>query len=167
MDPPEMLDAQVATDKPDLKDPPAHPDPLVPLAMLALMARLVTLANWAPDPKDPLVPPVPPAKLALQVQLAKPANQAKTVAPVPLEAPATVVPQAPQARTVAPAALATLARTAHPAAANTAHQLVWLQVIKRPRFQYQAARSTPPWLGCFVDTDLSKDPRIAFRIFDF
>jgi len=113
------------------------------------------------------VPPAPPAKLALQVQLAKPANQAKMAAPAPLEALAMVVPRVAQARTELPAAPASPARTAHQAAANTAHRLVWLQVIKRPRFLSRATRSTPTWLGCFVDTDSSKDPRIAYTIFDF
>lgn len=64
---------------------------------------------------------------------------------------------------VAPAKLAPLvppetqARLAHLAAANTAHQLVWLQVIKRRRLPSHAKRRTRRKLGRFVqvpDDDL-------------
>lgn len=42
------------------------------------------------------------------------------------------------------------ARTAHLAAANTAHQLVWLQVIKRQRSPSQVMRPTRRQLGRIV-----------------
>jgi hypothetical protein len=61
------------------------------------------------------------------------------------------------AHLVAQAKLALLAPTetqankAHLAAATTAHQLVWLQVIKRRRSPSQASRPTRRHLGRIVD----------------
>jgi hypothetical protein len=74
---------------------------------------------------------VPLAKPALQVNLAKLANPVKTALQVPPVVQEMLVPQAVQAKLAAQALQESPARTAHPALANTAHRLVWLQVIKR------------------------------------
>jgi hypothetical protein len=111
----------------DHVDPPAHPDQLE-----------------TQETKDPLAIPakslVPnPAPQAQQVQLANPVHQAlqadlarvaKMAVPAPQVLQAMLVLQAVQAKLAVPAALAMLANPAHLAVANTAHQLVWLQVIK-------------------------------------
>ena len=69
----------------------------------------------------------------------------------PLEAPEMLVPLVVPAKLAALVLLETLAKLVHLAAANTAHQLVWLQVIKRLRFPSHAKRSTRRLLGRFVD----------------
>jgi len=76
----------------------------------------------------PLVKPAMPALQALQAELA---NPAKMVLPVPLVLPVMLAVPVAQAKLAAQALQETQAKMVHPAAANTAHRLVWLQVIKR------------------------------------
>jgi hypothetical protein len=71
------------------------------------------------------------AKLALQALQAKPVNQAKMVLPELVALPVMEVPQAVLANKEAPVLPESPAKMVPLAAANTAHQLVWLQVIKR------------------------------------
>jgi len=83
---------------------------------------------------------VPLAKLAQEANLARLANPARmelqaTVAPLEM-----LVPLADPAKPVHLVPAESQARTAHLAAANTAHQLVWLQVIKRQRSPSQVMR---------------------------
>jgi hypothetical protein len=99
------------------------------------------------------VPLVNPAKPALLVPLAKLANPAKMALPVPPVALVMLVPQVAQAKLALLVPLEIPAKTAHLAAANTAHQLVWLQVIKRRRSTSQAMRQTVRQLGRFFNND--------------
>jgi hypothetical protein len=67
------------------------------------------------------------------VPLAKLANPAKMVLPVVLALTVTVVLQAELEKPALRAVPVNQVKTALQAAANTAHRLVWLQVIKRSR----------------------------------
>lgn len=133
MDHPEMLADQALMASPETKghaDHPAHQAQQVPQetkAQLETPAELLVLA---------------PAQLAHQARPASPVHQVPLANPARLVTMATQVPQAPPemlvlqavpARLVAPAPQVTPARPAHLAAANTAHLLVWLQVIKHLR----------------------------------
>jgi len=69
--------------------------------------------------------------LALLVQLVNPAELAKMVVPALLALPEMLVPQAVLAKLAVPEAQANLVTMVTQAVANTAHRLVWLQVIKR------------------------------------
>jgi len=86
------------------------------------------------------------ATLAVPALQAKPVNQAKMVLPELQVLPVMLAAQVVQAKLAAQAPQETRAKTAHPAAANTAHRLVWLQVIKRspspaiPRIGHQLGR---------------------------
>jgi len=66
------------------------------------------------------------------VRLVNQAVLAKMVAPVPLVLQEMPVQRAVQAKLVVPALQAIQAEMAHPAVANVARQLVWLQVSKHP-----------------------------------
>jgi len=127
----------------------AHLVHLVQLAALAKTALQVPkekMVNWPRDPKVQPVLQVNQAKLAPPALQAKPVNQAKMVLPELLALPVMPAAQAVQAKLAAQAPQETQAKTAHPAAANTAHRLVWLQVIKRspsramPRIGHQLSR---------------------------
>jgi hypothetical protein len=72
------------------------------------------------------------------VPLAKLANPAKMVPLVPLAALVMLALPAVQAKLAVQVVLETQVKTALQAAANTAHRLVWLQVIKRQRSPSQA-----------------------------
>jgi len=98
----------------------------------------------------PLVNPAKLAPLALQAVLV---NPEKMALPVPLVALVTLVDPAVQVKQAAPAPPVTPVRTAHPAAANTAHRLVWLQVIKRRRLPSQAIRPFGRQLGRLFNYD--------------
>jgi hypothetical protein len=74
------------------------------------------------------------------VPLAKPANPAKMVLLVPLVALVMLVLPAVQAKLALQVVPENQAKTALQAAANTAHLLVWLQVIKRQQLSSQAFR---------------------------
>jgi len=87
------------------------------------------------------------------VNLARLANPARMELPVPLALLEMLVHQVDPAKLAHPVLLESLARTAHLAAANTAHQLVWLQVIKRQRWLSQVTRPKRRQLGRMVDQD--------------
>jgi len=93
----------------------AHPVHLVPCRRKKLVHP--AQPDLTANPADP----APQAKLAKLVKMAAPVLEAL---------PVTLALQAVLARTAAQAAPAKQANPAHPAAAITAHQLVWLQVIK-------------------------------------
>jgi hypothetical protein len=85
------------------------------------------------------------------VPQAKEANQEKTVPLVLLVLLAMLEPLAALAKLVPLAPLEMLARLVPLAAAITAHQLVWPQVIKRLRFPSRAMRPNRRPLGRPVD----------------
>jgi membrane-associated HD superfamily phosphohydrolase len=150
---PEMLVAQEEMVNPD---PKVHLVPLAqlaPLVMLALMVLKEKMVNWAQDPKVQLVLLVPPAKLVQLVPLAKLVNPAKMVPLVPLVVLVMLALLVVQAKLAVLVALESPARTALLAAANTAHLLVWLQVIKRWRLSSQAMRQTWRLLGRLFNDD--------------
>lgn len=130
MVPPEMLVHQVPMENQEIKDPVDHP---VPQARAVPQARkdLLVIPAELPDPNPAqlvpqalLVNPVPQAPLAALVKLVK------MEAPAAQELLVMLVLQAAPAKLVAPVPLATPAMLVPLAAANTAHRLVWLQVIK-------------------------------------
>lgn len=110
--------------------PPDHP------VKMALPVHKVTLAKPPVPLLALLVNPVPtanPALLALLVNQVVPAKMAALALPV---LPAMLALQATLAKLALPARKAIPAKTDHPAAATTAHQLVWLQVGKHPLRSY-------------------------------
>jgi len=113
-----------------------HVDPLAHQAHLVTQETKGQLAipaeSLAPNPETQAqpVPTANPAHPALQADLAM---LVKMAAPAVQALPAMLEHQAVQATLAVPAAQAMQAKTAHPAVANTAHQLVWLQVIKHRR----------------------------------
>jgi hypothetical protein len=114
----------------DLADPLAHP---AHLETQETKDQLATPAkSLAPNPAHQAqpAPTANPVHQALQADLAKLVKTAALALQVPQEMQAL---QAVQAKLAVPAAPVMQAKTAHLAAANTAHQLVWLQVIKHPR----------------------------------
>jgi len=96
---------------------------------------------------------VPLVQVVLPAELAAPVNPVVLVNPAMMVLQAALVPLVMLVPLVVPAKLAALvppetpATTAHLAAANTAHQLVWLQVIKRRRSTSQAIRRFRRQLG--------------------
>jgi hypothetical protein len=119
----------------DLADPLAHP---AHLETQETKDQLATPAkSLAPNPAHQAqpAPTANPVHQALQADLAKLVKTAALALQVPQEMQAL---QAVQAKLAVPAAPVMQAKTAHLAAANTAHQLVWLQVIKRRRSISQA-----------------------------
>lgn len=114
----------------DHEDHPARPDPLV------LQETKVPLAIPAESPARKQAQLDHPVLTANQVHPVLPADQERMVK---TETPATLVPQEMLVNQVLLAKLAALeapetpARLAHLAVANTALQLVWLQVIRRLR----------------------------------
>lgn len=145
-----QLAIPVPLDQKDPTDPPAmlvllalmvNPAALVPLAQQALLAHLVTMVLLAQLAMPAILPAQPLAPLATPVQLDTPVLLALLVNPVvpaKMAVPAQLVPLAMLVllalldMLVAPVPQATPARTVHQAVANTAHQLVWLQVSKHP-----------------------------------
>jgi len=117
----------------EIKD---HADPLAHPAHLETQETKDQLAtpakSLAPNPAHQAqpAPTANPVHQALQADLAKLVKTAALALQVPREMQAL---QAVQAKLAAPAVPAMQAKTAHLAAANTAHRLVWLQVIKHPR----------------------------------
>jgi len=93
------------------------------------------------------------AKLALPALQAKPVNQAKTVLPELVALPVMEVPQAVLANKEALVLPESPAKMVPLAAANTAHQLVWLQVIKRRRSISQAMFQIRHQLGRLFNND--------------
>jgi len=115
----------------DHVDPPARPAHLE--TQETKDQRAIPAESLAPKP----VQQVQPARLASPEHQALPADQVmlvKTAVPAPQELPAMQAPQAVQAKLAVQAAPAMQADPAHPAVAITAHRLVWLQVIKHPRW---------------------------------
>jgi len=109
----------------------AQPDLLAHLVMLVLLVQLEMQAKRPEPSKAPLEIPaqrVTPVPLALLVNPVVPAKMAALALLAPL---AMLVPLALLAKSVVPVLQATPARTVHQAVANTAHQLVWLQVSKQ------------------------------------
>jgi len=115
----------------DHADPPAHQ---AHLETQETKDQLVMpVKSLAPNPAHQ-DKPVPTANQVHQALQADPARLVKMAAPavqVPQEMQAL---QAVQAKLAVPAAQAMQAKTAHLAVANTARQLVWLQVIKHPKW---------------------------------
>jgi len=139
----------------------AHKDPVAPMDPQATLVLQVLMVNQAAldqlDQPDPLAnlektaapalqanPAIPDkvdlAPQAQQAPTANPAQQAPTVNPVDLAKMAVPAPQAVPVMLVlqvvlamlaVPVVLARLVAQVLQAVANTAHQLVWLQVIKR------------------------------------
>lgn len=110
----------------------------------------------------------PPAILVKKVNQAPQAelvNQAKMVVLVPLVVPVMLAPQAVQARLAVQALQETQAKTAPQAAANTAHRLVWPQVIKRRRLPSQAKRQIGRRLGRLFIND--KNHHFVQNIYSF
>jgi hypothetical protein len=99
--------------------------------------------------------------VALLVNQAKPANPVTMVLQVPLVPPEMLAPPAVPAKLVPLVLPENPAKTVHLAAANTAHQLVWLQVIKRRRLPSQAIRQIGRPLGRMLDND--KKTTTSFR----
>lgn len=141
-DPPATLVPLVPMVDPVDPDPKARLDLPELLVLLVIVELLANLARPSPvnpahlDPLDPLASPVPPAAL---VNLVDPERM---VAPAPLAHPAMLV--LPEAA-ASPATLArpeTPASLAPPAAASTAHRLVWPPVIK-PSFHYDHSSMEP------------------------
>jgi len=168
---PEMPAAQEEMVNPDHKDLQAHLVHLVPTATLVLLVLLERLANWAPAPKallDQLASLAKPVQEANLARLANPARMELQATVAPLEM---LVPLADPAKPVHLVLAESQARTAHLAAANTAHQLVWLQVIKRQRNPSQVMRPTRRQLGRIVDENgFHIVPNLyypaAFQLFD-
>jgi len=131
MDPPVTLVHQVTMEPQAAQDQLDHPDPLETPETMAAQDQPANQAE-SPEPNkarqahpEPTVNPAAPDPQVIQ------APQAKMAA---LAAPA--LPEMPEhqamlAKLAAPVVKETPAKMARPAAANTAHQLVWLQVIKR------------------------------------
>jgi hypothetical protein len=99
------------------------------------------------------VPLVTLAKLALPALQAKPVNQAKMVLQELVALPVMEVPQAVLANKEALVLPASPAKMVPLAAANTAHRLVWLQVIKRRRSTSQAMFQIRHQLGRLFNND--------------
>jgi len=131
MDPQAMLVPQVPMVNQAALDQPDHP---VPQAKMVMMVAPAPQANPAtPVPVDlvqqaHLVPTANPAQLARTVNQADPAKMA---VPAQQAVPVMLVLQAVLAKLAVPVVLANLVTEVLQAVANTAHQLVWLQVIKR------------------------------------
>lgn len=124
------LELQALTANPETKahaDPPAHPAQLAPQET---KAPLETPARLLEPSQAPLARPDLLANQAPLVPQADPEMLARTATPVPPARPEMLVPLAVLARLAALVAPETPARTAHLAAATTAHRLVWLQDIK-------------------------------------
>jgi len=130
MDHPEMAVHPVPMENQAIKDHVdhlAHPDQLAVPARKELQAKLVNSLD--PNQVHP-VTMVPMVNQVPVVPLASPARLAKMVLQALLVHLATLVPLAVQAKLAPLVVQATLANQVHPAVANTAHRLVWLQVIK-------------------------------------
>jgi len=126
----EMPDPLAPMANQETKDHAAHPaqlalpETLVPQARKVMLAKPLAPNLAHPARLEPTANPAPPALLA------RTAMPARMVDPAVLAALEMLVPLAPLANLAAPAAPASPAKMVPPAAANTAHQLVWLQVIK-------------------------------------
>jgi hypothetical protein len=130
-DHPETEVHQAPTENQETKDHvdhPDHPDQLAPTATKDLQAKLVNSPDPNPDHQETLVPTANPVQLARPARLVK---LVKTAPQAPLARKETLVLPVDPARLALPAVPAIPAKMAHLAAANTAHLLVWLQVIKR------------------------------------
>lgn len=113
-----------------------HQARLAQLALLDKTAprdRLATLAKLQVVQKAHQVQLVTLARLVLPARLAILADPAKMAVPARLARLAMQAPQADLANLAVLEDQAMLAKLARPAAAITAHRLVWLQVIKRRR----------------------------------
>jgi len=122
--PQELMENQAIKDH---VDPPAHPAHRVPQETKDRLE--IPAKSLAPNQvrQEMLDLTVNPARPALQ---ADPEKLAKMAVLVLQALQAMLVLQAVLARLAVQADLVTPERTAHPAVANTVHQLVWLQVIK-------------------------------------
>ena len=130
MDHPEMLAHQVLMANQEIKDPADHPAHQAQLELPETKDLLEILARSLAQNQVQLVHPV---QLANQAPLALQANQVmpvRTAIQAVQAQLATLVLQAVPAKLAAQVAQETPVKPAHQAAANTAHQLVWLQVIK-------------------------------------
>jgi hypothetical protein len=132
MDHPAMLEHPAPTENQAIKDPVAHPAHQVHPDHQETKAQPATLVALLARSPVQLVHPAPLANLALQV------HQVAREMPEKMVAPVVPDPRVMLALQAVPAKLAALvvpeipAELAHPAAANTAHQHVWLLVIKHP-----------------------------------
>jgi len=133
-DPPAMLAPPALTEDLALVDPLDHPAQLARQEMQVLMALKAMLDTLPDHTQAQPVQPDPTVIPALLAQLVNPAQLAKMAVPAAQAVPEMLVPQAVLVTLAAPAVQANPANLVLQAVANTAHQLVWLQVIKR---QYQ------------------------------
>jgi len=132
MDRPAMLALQALTDNQAAQALPARPDRPDHPVKTAVPAHKVTLAKPPVPLLARLVNPVPMANPAPPVLLVNQVAQEKMAAPVLPALQAMLVLQATLAKLALKARKAIPAETDHPAAATTAHRLVWLQVGKHP-----------------------------------
>jgi len=132
----------------DPTDPPAMPVPQVPMVKQAVLVQLARPAQpadpakmAAPAPQENPAKPVkvdqaqqvlqvPTANPAVPARLVNPVDPAKMAAPAVQALPAMLVLQAVLAKLAVPVVPANPVKQVLQAVANTAHQLVWLQVIK-------------------------------------
>jgi len=132
-DRPETLDQPVPMVNQAALDPLAHPVQLATQEMQALQDPQAHPAKRPQAAPDHPVQPDPMVNQALPARLVNPADLAKMAAPAVQALQEMLVPQATLAKLAVQVALETLAAMALQAVANTAHRLVWLQVIKRRR----------------------------------
>jgi hypothetical protein len=131
------------TENPEIKDHvdrPDHQDQLEKLAVKEPQAMLVKSSKESPARQAPQVPKENQARKALQEKVAKPE---KMVRQVNKDLQANLDHQAVLAKLALQADLEMQASQVPQAAANTVHQLVWLQVIKRIFNQFDKRTSSP------------------------
>jgi len=131
MDPQAMLVPQVPMVNQAALDQLDQPDPLANLEKTAAPALQANPA--IPDKVDlaPQAQQAPTANPAQQAPTVNPVDLAKMAAPALQAVPVMLVLQVVLAMLAVPVVLARLVAQVLQAVANTAHQLVWLQVIKR------------------------------------
>jgi len=126
---------QALTDNQEAQDPQDHPAQLDPLVKTELQDPKETMERPTDLIQAHQVQPDLMANQALQVLLVNQAVQAKMEDPVVQALQEMLVLQAVQAKPAAQAVLAMQVSQVLQAVANTAHRLVWLQVIKQHRHQ--------------------------------
>jgi len=131
MDPQAMLVHQVPMVNQAVLDQLDHPDQLAIQETQAPQDPQAMLAKLLQDELAHQAHPVPTANPVLLAQLVNPVDQAKMVALAVQALPEMPVLQVVLAKLAAPVAQEIPVVQVLQAVANTAHQLVWLQVIKR------------------------------------
>jgi len=126
-----MLVLQALTVNQAALDQPDQPAQLAIMEMQAVQEPQENLAIPFQATQAQLAQPDPTAIQVLLAQQVNPAGLAKTAVPAVQALPEMLVPQAVLAMLAVPVVQAMLVTQVLQAVANTAHQLVWLQVIKR------------------------------------